>query len=185
MSREDPGHLFLLSIASLSVVVGGCGGGLPGGTPSSAPIPTDDDDGGLEEQNNPTDPTSTASPCTQYAAISVECFQETGYGYGYGEGGDIVPPDQAYLEAECTAELMYEIAVYGPACGAALSDLYVCLGGLSCEQLLADQAGEECLDAYIRLNDACTVPATPDPPSGTTGGDDDGTSGGTGGETEG
>lgn len=191
MSREDPGHLFLLSIASLSVVVGGCGDGLPGGTPSSAPIPSDDDDNGLEgQQDDQTDPTSAASPCGQYAAVFVECYQGPGYDYGEGGNNEAEGLDVGYLEAQCLLELNEETARYGPECGAALSELYACIGGLSCEALLSGQNDEICLDIYTRLNDACTDPIVPEPDPdssttndpGTTGGsdstDDSGSSGG-------
>lgn len=152
MSLEDPGHLFLLSLASLSVVVGGCSDGQPGGTPSSVPIPSDDDDNGLYEDAAGEDATN-ATPCGQYAAISIECYQDAGYGYG-GEGAYEVP-DQGYLESECNRYLVGAIAVYGANCGAALSELYSCLGSLSCAELLADENGELCLQAYIAVNDEC------------------------------
>ena len=72
--------------------------------------------------------------CKAYAAKYVECVP--------GE-------DPGYIAGLCQSGINYSAYDFGPACGAATEDYYVCLGGLSCN---AFKMGTGC-DAQVMMLD--------------------------------
>lgn len=79
--------------------------------------------------------------CSQYAAVTNECY------FG-GEPG-CLPVAEAY----CQYALDYNASMYGPACGQAYEEMFVCLSQLTCELLTDDMP--DCVEQFAVIDTAC------------------------------
>lgn len=81
----------------------------------------------------------TVDMCQAVSESAADCLPEPGAGCkAYAEKFVMCMPgeDPAKVGGYCQSGLNYSIYLYGPACGAATEELYACLAGLSCGDLL-------------------------------------------------
>ena len=157
MNVGDSNRLFLLSLASLSVV-GACTDNENGKLPSQTPITVDDDDHALPYDGDDDANGPAVTVCRSFALKYVECYEPTEndyYGYGgiEGEPADYLP----YLEAQCEAQLAAAAEV-SPICSTATVGVFVCASSINCAAL----GGEDpCVDELTRAALACDPPQQP------------------------